>query len=121
MGYQEALEAAGAEVMAFESFGSYQGDWLAKVKYDGEVFFIRDYYGSCSGCDAFEAEIGWEPYDETSAEYAEYMEKVKAFGMRYLEPQERLSYDQALTIVSENVFWDSDAEEMVNWVKGHAE
>jgi len=31
--YKESLEAAGAEVLAFESFGSYQGDWVALVWY----------------------------------------------------------------------------------------
>lgn len=29
------LEIAGAEVLAYETFGSYQGDWLAKVNYNG--------------------------------------------------------------------------------------
>lgn len=57
MGYQEAIEANGVEVIEFKMFGSYQGDWVAILK-DGR--FIHGSYGSCSGCDAFEAEFGWK-------------------------------------------------------------
>lgn len=121
MGYKEALEFAGAKVLAFEEFGSYQGDWLAKVQYRGDTFWLRDYYGSCSGCDAFQADVGWEPWDDDNAEEkAAYAAKVKAFGERMLEPQERLTFDQALAKASENVGWDSGAEQMVRWVKDHA-
>jgi hypothetical protein len=28
-GYQRALEAAGADIIEFQEFGSYQGDWFA--------------------------------------------------------------------------------------------
>jgi hypothetical protein len=57
MSYCEAMEAAGAEVLCYESFGSYQGDWWAKVTYEGNTFWVHGSYGSCSGCDAFEAEF----------------------------------------------------------------
>lgn len=59
MSYKEALEAAGATVHAMENFGSYQGDWQAKVTYDEKTGWIQGCFGSCSGCDAFEGEIGW--------------------------------------------------------------
>jgi len=36
MSYDEALKAAGAEVLLYESFGSYQGDWWAKVVKRGD-------------------------------------------------------------------------------------
>lgn len=46
MSYREALEVAGATVVAFEEFGSYQGDWIAKVEYKGNIGWIKDYFGS---------------------------------------------------------------------------
>jgi hypothetical protein len=49
MGYKECLELAGATVIDYEEFGSYQGDWLAYVEYKGKKGFIKDYYGSCTG------------------------------------------------------------------------
>lgn len=33
MSYENALKAAGAEILEFGQFGSYQGDWWAKVRY----------------------------------------------------------------------------------------
>ncbi len=64
MGYKEALEAAGCKVLAFEEFGSWQGTWLAFVEYNGEKGIVEGAFGSCSYCDAFEAEFdryGHEP------------------------------------------------------------
>jgi hypothetical protein len=55
--YELAIERAGAEVLLFKEFGSYQGDWLAKVVYEGKQMWIHGSYGSCSGCDAFQSEF----------------------------------------------------------------
>ena len=67
MSYQLALEKAGADVLVFEYFGSYQGDWLAKVNYDGQLGWVHGYYGSCSGCDSFQAEFDYD--DDPAQEY----------------------------------------------------
>ena len=110
MSYREALEAAGAEVLEFAEFGSYQGDWWAKVKVNDEVGFIHGYYGSCSGCDAFEAEFGFD--DPTP-------EKLVAFGKEYLD--EVLSFDQAIARASSDLEWDLDAKEAMDFIKKCAE
>lgn len=57
MSYQSALESAGAVVHAYEEFGSYQGDWYAKVTHNGVTGWVSGSFGSCSGCDAWEAEF----------------------------------------------------------------
>jgi hypothetical protein len=80
MSYESALEAAGAEVLAFAQFGSYSGQWMAKVRYNGETGYIQDWYGSCSYCDAFEAEF-YRSYDMTDEEYEKCLAE---FGKRYL-------------------------------------
>ena len=59
-GYCEAMEAAGAEVLAYEEFGSYQGDWWAKVGYQGREYWVHGTFGSCSGCDAFQSEFEFD-------------------------------------------------------------
>lgn len=41
MSYQEALEAAGAQVELFTEFGSYQGTWIARVNYQGNLVTLR--------------------------------------------------------------------------------
>lgn len=111
--YHECLEIAGARVLAFESFGSYQGDWWAKVVYGGKTFFVTDYYGSCSGCDAFEAEFEWG--GATREDYA-------AFGRQYLVDDGKMRFfddNAAIERASENG-WDATSDEMVEWVKAHA-
>lgn len=114
MSYQAALEAAGATVHQFEEFGSYQGDWWARVTYHGELGWVNGSYGSCSGCDAFEAEFGWNEKEDTP----EYQAKLAAFGKPYLEGL--LNQEQAEKAAAENLSWDSGAQAMVDFVKQHS-
>ena len=67
MSYNEALEAAGAKVLEFATFGSWQGEWVALVEYKSEVGWVQGSFGSCSHCDSFEAEFGW--HDEEEDDY----------------------------------------------------
>lgn len=103
MGYQEALEAAGAIVLDFTKFGSYQGDWWAVVDYQGKRGWVNGSYGSCSGCDAFESEFGWHDEDN--------QEKLAAFGKNYLDSL--MNQDEAIKEASRYIEWDTDAQEMV--------
>jgi hypothetical protein len=113
MGYQEALEAAGAVVHQFETFGSYQGDWWAKVTYKEKSGWVNGYYGSCSQCDAFEGEFGWYPEKQDG-----YQERLKKFGEQYLE--EILSQQDAEKTASKNLSYDLEAENMVKFIKDNA-
>lgn len=79
MGYESALIAAGADIKVFKEFGSYQGDWFAILN-NGNV--VHGAYGSCSGCDAFQAEFDYDDKDE---------EKLAAFGKSYLCEQQSIS------------------------------
>ena len=133
MSYQEALSAAGAEVLDFEQFGSYQGDWWAKVRYEGKESWVNGAFGSCSGCDSFEAEFGWDEghceahkYDDKGsvgchqcAEAAELYEKRLAdFGRGFLS--DLRTQEEAEAEASRNIEWDHDAEKMLSWIKDHA-
>ena len=73
MGYAHALRTAGAEVVDFKEIGSYQGTWGAVVDFQGQRSLVTGYYGSCSVCDAYQANFGWssdEPYyDNESDKY----------------------------------------------------
>jgi hypothetical protein len=120
--YEGALEAAGATVRAFQSFGSYQGDWWAYVTTpDGRSGWIHGHFGSCSGCDSYQAEIGWddghcdEHYtasDQASCvECAEkriaFQDKVKRFGSHYLETLMTQEEAEKATATTD---WNDEAE-----------
>jgi hypothetical protein len=132
MGYQSAMEAAGAEVLLFKQFGSYQGDWWAKVRFDGKEYWVHGSYGSCSGCDAFEAEFDYseENCDEHRYEYGDvvatceacataktaHVAKLAKFGHGYLVGNE-YTQEEAEKSASENLEWDSDAQEMITFIR----
>lgn len=132
MGYCESMELAGATVHAFENFGSYQGDWWAKVTYRGVDGFVHGAFGSCSGCDSFQAEFDCEGHEcgddkyftpawnlDRLSESCEKCQDVKRrmaeFGESYLDGI--MSYDEAIAKASENLEWDMDAKEMVEWLE----
>lgn len=120
MSYQECLEKAGATILAFEKFGSYQGEWWAKVILpDGRRGWIGGRYGSCSGCDAFESEIGCGTWNDEAMEYEPISdERLADFGRRYFDCLK--SQSEALEEASENIEWDIDAENMVSFLRDNA-
>lgn len=132
--YADCLRLAGAEILAYETFGSYQGDWIAKVRYSGQVYWIRGYYGSCTHCDGLKAELNFDyHYCENDSvfrdELSEYMEnvefceecakvltKARILGESYLE-NDNFSYQELLKKFEEDSEWDYDAREVVRWLK----
>ena len=120
MSYESALVAAGATVHAMKSFGSYQGDWWAKVTFNGETGWVHGWYGSCSGCDAFldEFDYGDERCPDCKVAAATYQERLAAFGLTYLD--DLYTQDEAIKVASENLEWDSDAQPMVDFIKENA-
>lgn len=109
-GYREALEKAGATVHAFEYFGDYQGTWVAKVTYLGQDGWVVGSYGSCSGCDAFQAEFDHSyPQDK-------YERKLAKFGMSYLQ---HMMNDAEVLVETKGHTWDDGAKSMRKWVQEH--
>jgi hypothetical protein len=108
--YKGALAAAGAQVLAFEEFGSWQGDWLAFVEYKGEKGWVQGSYGTCSGCDAFYAEFGCD--DPTQ-------EALADFGRTYLDGL--LTRERMLEYAERTrVYGDDEAKQMIAFVKGYS-
>ena len=131
MSYQEALEAAGATVEHIEYFGSYQGDWLAVVTYKGVRGIIHSWYGSCTGCDAFQAEFGYnygscdEHYGDLDPKCREcrrvktsYDKRLRAMGKRLLDGMLTSAEIEALRLrFVEQGEWDYDANATVRWIE----
>lgn len=139
MSYEKALIAAGAEIKEYIEFGSYQGTWMALLM-DGRI--VEGSYGSCSGCDAFEAEFGWndrileqhedgkyykysyaDPEDEITKEEAEkhntaIHERLVSFGQSYLNDAQSL--EMAISRYTEKCNQEyawSDDKEILDWLK----
>ena len=137
MGYSEALTAAGAEVLDFKYFGSYQGDWYALVNYNGTRQWVHGSFGSCSYCDAFESEFDYTHDDACSEHHYEqdsdeakacadcknagavYAQKLAAFGLSYLTSG-TMTQEEAEKLASEHLEWDSDAQEMLDYLKANS-
>ena len=109
--YHESLVAAGAVVLEFEEFGSYQGDWLAVVDYNGERGLVWGSYGSCDHCDAFEGEFGWD-----AADAPDYLERLAEFGKTYLNAP--LYYTPELyKHFEKQAEWDGEAQDVVEFLR----
>jgi hypothetical protein len=114
MSYQDALTAAGANVIAFQEFGDWQGSWVALVEYKGERGWVQGSFGSCDHCDAFEAEFGWDAEEEE-----DYQERLASFGESYLGGLQ--TTEQVAEYFDRNAEWDSDSEEAADWIREIAE
>lgn len=128
MSFQQAIEAAGATVHEFKEFGSYQGDWYALVTVNGEKGWVHGSYGSCSGCDSFEAEFGrneeacdehsYNPQKDCSpcaAKTAEHNKRLADFGRGYIEPLHPVA--GLLAELDKQSEWDSDSKEAADWIR----
>lgn len=131
--YESALVAAGAKVLVFNSFGSYQGDWWAKVEYKGTLGWTNGSYGSCSGCDSFQAEFDYtedqcedhrfEPSEAINCSLCEKKKEEKAkklahFGAQYLDDVLLSQFDAEKT-ASKHLGWDSEAQEMLSFIQSN--
>lgn len=112
MGYISALRKAGATVHAEKFSGDYQGTWLALVTFNGMIGICSGGYGSCGGCDAFQAwrdNFGWSE-EPTDVQYA-------AFAKDYLDSIEPFQ-DVLDNYKGRTDGWDgSSAEETVAWLE----
>lgn len=139
MGYSEALTAAGARVLEYNEFGSYQGTWGAIVDYQGKIGLVTGSYGSCSVCDAFQSEFfyngpctqrrdgKWEntfgsvvSKEEASVCNTKYEEKLAEFGASYLhtilerEDVQRM-IDQYNSKPDQEDWFDQEEREIYDW------
>jgi hypothetical protein len=78
--YENLIESQGVKILVEESDSDYQGDSLLLVEGDGGYGLLVFGWGSCSGCDAYEAAYGDEVALQGLAE--ELIESIKWFPTR---------------------------------------
>jgi hypothetical protein len=129
-GYIDTLEKAGATVLDNGQWGDYQGTWLAKVRYQDEFIFVGGNYGSCSGCDAFQAEFDftyhehedesyYNPHDNGYKEGCDQCQEAKRkyveFGESYL--RNPYDYNKLVEETKADMEWDMEAKEKLDWLE----
>lgn len=100
MSYKTALEAAGAKILEFNSFGTHQGEWVALAKYMGETGWVMGSFGSC--------EFGYVREDH------DYDKRLKTFGESYLDGM--MSTNKTVEYFQNSADWDIESSEAAKWV-----
>lgn len=67
------------KLLAYKEYGSYQGDYIAILGDNDNVYLYRGSYGSCSGCDWLEAEKHWENDEVSEEKIKEFVKDEKPF------------------------------------------
>ena len=112
-GYVRALEAAGAEVLAYREFSEYEGTawqyeggaWTAKVTYRGDTGYVFGLYGHYPNGDAFDNEFG---------DCIDNVERLREFGESYLSDIK--TQEEAEELAAEYADWDGERKDMLDWV-----
>lgn len=108
------------ELLYFREFGSYQGDWLM-VTYNhaaSEYVLWEGGYGSCSGCDAWEATFGYRfegPMVRANAEVIKFVADYKPFLEIPAETMRNVVVSNNLrTLLPKNAFrdWQNEPNEI---------
>lgn len=89
--YTMIAEARDQRVLYYAEFGSYQGEWIMLAKSDN-YYIYKDWYGSCSGCDALQAEFGYKDNEVP-------LEEALKFAANY-EPFLVVDVDTMINVVS---------------------
>lgn len=110
--YEELLKEICEEVYCFKEFGTYQGDWWAKVKYKGKKVWIHGWFGSCSGCDWI---LGRYCREYSRDEIKE------SFICDYLEDGMFFSQEEAEKEALKDIEWDLEAQDLLDFIKKYRE
>ena len=124
-GYNDVAKIKGENELFFEMFGEYQGEWLLITEKDGTVKIYKDYFGSCSGCDALVDFLGWE--GNTISQLKEFSSNYKPF-LEFNPSDYDLSNDEDIkALIPKNIAtglvdgWDLKLNDVVKAIKGCVE
>lgn len=73
--YDDVARLRGQRPLLYQSFGSYQGEWLCFAVDADNYYVYKDYFGSCSGCDALQ-----DAHFDTPEKVQEFVDGYPAFA-----------------------------------------
>lgn len=101
------------KVINFQRFGLYQGEWLMITKDEHKYFIYKDYYGSCSGCDAYEA----LDVPQTLTNAKEFAKRYPAFIEIPIETMRNLVRAGTLpSIFPRNIYDNADGADLRSFI-----
>lgn len=118
--YGEMLaKVTGKRLIAYNEFGSYQGDWVATLDAGNSIELWKGYYGSCSGCDWLQAERDWHTSEVPLDKAMEYFKEDKPFAVIPKEVMERIDVETFETMLPRNTrtIWDFNVKELFDKIK----
>ncbi len=77
--YEIIAWANDQRVLIYQEFGSYQGEWVLLALDDDKYSIYKGSYGSCSGCDSYEAEFDYSQEDITKDRAGKFAHDYHAF------------------------------------------
>jgi len=113
-------QVQGKKCLAFEMFGSYQGDWIAVLDAGENLELWKGYYGSCSGCDWLEANAGWGDYDLPEEKAKEYFKEDHPFVVIPKETMTRIdlkTFTEILPANTRSEIYDFSPEKLFKAIK----
>jgi len=106
-------QVTGKKLISYNTFGSYQGDWIAALE-DGEnIELWKGSYGSCSGCDWIEAEAYQDTVSLKKAK--DYFKEDRPFAIIPKEMMERIDIQTFIEIMPANTraeIYDFEPQEL---------
>lgn len=110
MSYQSLIEECGIRILIENVIGSYDGDLLFFVKRARKFGFVVVGYGSCSGCDSYEAAMDDDSLAELGDEIVgaiQWFDSLKG-AKKYIGNE----YERALNWYFHESGWDDFAREV---------
>lgn len=106
--------------VAYVTFGSYQGEWVAALDTGDFIELWKGYYGSCSGCDFIEGAIDYKTKEIDDYKAQEYFKENRPFIQIPKNLIKDMTLEQFKEIFPANIrndIYDYDENEMFNAIK----
>lgn len=122
MSYVNLFRLAGKQVVDSFYVGTYSGEWIVKLE-DGT--FYRGNFGSCSYCDTLQSMRADHPYmddcdgfdfDSPNLNCPECASLEKRL-IDYANSFEPLTKEELIGMFSPRSEWDSEADEILSWLR----
>lgn len=110
------------KLIAYETFGSYQGDYIVVLENEDKFEFYKGNYGSCSGCDWLEAEKDWRTEEISDEKIKEYLKDFNPFLIVPKDTMNNLSLEAFIEILPANTradIYDFEPEVLYKSIKNN--